>query len=397
MPTPDGPIRLSAVADVKVDSIESTSIARADGRPALSVAVLKDTDADAVEISHTVRDQIPSLEQKLGNNTTITTIFDQAPLIEQSIHDLAIEGLLGLAFAVLVILFFLFSIRATLITAISIPLSLLIAMIGVQLSDYSLNIFTLAGLTVAVGRVVDDSIVVVENIKRRDLGHRTLRPSDVLASVKEVAGAVTASTLTTVTVFAPVAIVSGVVGELFRPFAITIAVALGASLLVSMTIVPVLAYWFLRGGARRRQLAATAAEKPGATEASETHTAEETKVTRLQRGYLPILRFGLTHPLHHTWHRTAGLRRNAGLGNVAEDRLHWLGHRPNYARDPAEAAARHEVVDDQRRGRAGRESAARRPSGKELSGDDRRQPRTGHVPEHQHRGVHGPARRGCKG
>src|SRR6478672_982071 len=296
VPTPDGPIRLSAVADVKVDSIESTSIARADGRPALSVAVLKETDADAVEISHAVRDRIPSLEQKLGNNTKITTIFDQAPLIEQSIHDLAIEGLLGLAFAVLVILFFLFSIRATLITAISIPLSLLIAMIGVRLSDYSLNIFTLAGLTVAVGRVVDDSIVVVENIKRRDLGHRTLRPSDVLASVKEVAGAVTASTLTTVTVFAPVAIVSGVVGELFRPFAITVAVALGASLLVSMTIVPVLAYWFLRGGARRKQLAAAPAEKPGTTDAAETHTAEETKVTRLQRGYLPILRFGLTHP-----------------------------------------------------------------------------------------------------
>ena len=297
VPTPDGPIRLSAVADVKVDSIESTSIARADGRPALSVAVLKDTDADAVKISHTVRAQIPSLEQKLGNNTTITTIFDQAPLIEQSIHDLAVEGLLGLAFAVLVILFFLFSIRATLITAISIPLSLLIAMIGVQLSDYSLNIFTLAGLTVAVGRVVDDSIVVVENIKRRDLGHRTLRPSDVLGSVKEVAGAVTASTLTTVTVFAPVAIVSGVVGELFRPFAITVAVALGASLLVSMTIVPVLAYWFLRGGARRRQLAAAPAKESGATQAEESHTAEETKVTRLQRGYLPILRFGLTHPL----------------------------------------------------------------------------------------------------
>ena len=94
------PVPLSAVADVKVDSIESTSIARADGRPALSVAVLKDIDADAVEISHAVAATIPSLEQKLGNNTTITTIFDQAPLIEQSIHDLAVEGLLGLAFAV---------------------------------------------------------------------------------------------------------------------------------------------------------------------------------------------------------------------------------------------------------------------------------------------------------
>jgi multidrug efflux pump subunit AcrB len=297
VPTPDGPVPLSAVADVKVDSIESTSIARADGRPALSVAVLKDVDADAVEISHAVAATIPSLEQKLGNNTTVTTIFDQAPLIEQSIHDLAVEGLLGLAFAVLVILLFLFSLRATLITAISIPLSLLIAMIGLQLGDYSLNIFTLAALTVAVGRVVDDSIVVVENIKRRATGHRTLTTGDVVASVKEVAGAVTASTLTTVTVFAPVAIVSGVVGELFRPFAITVAVALGASLLVSMTIVPVLAYWFLRGGMRGQELAAqSAGEQAVAATEAETHTPEETKVTRLQRGYLPILRFGLRQP-----------------------------------------------------------------------------------------------------
>ena len=297
VPTPDGPVSLSKVANVKVDSIESTSVARADGRPALSLAVLKDADADAVEISHTVAAMIPSIQQKLGNNTTITTIFDQAPLIEQSIHDLTVEGLLGLAFAVLVILAFLFSVRATLITAISIPLSVLIAMIGLQLGEYSLNIFTLAAMTVAVGRVVDDSIVVVENIKRRAAGHQTLTAGDILTSVKEVAGAVTASTLTTVIVFAPVAIVSGVVGELFRPFAITVALALGASLLVSMTIVPVLAYWLLRGGARREQQAAqTAVDEADTAVEAESHTAEETKVTRLQRGYLPILRFGLGHP-----------------------------------------------------------------------------------------------------
>jgi HAE1 family hydrophobic/amphiphilic exporter-1 len=298
VPTPDGPVSLSAVADVKVDSIESTSIARADGRPALSLAVLKDTDADAVEISHTVAAMIPSIEQQLGNNAKITTIFDQAPLIEQSIHDLTVEGLLGLAFAVLVILAFLFSVRATLITAISIPLSLLIAMIGLQLGEYSFNIFTLAALTVAVGRVVDDSIVVVENIKRRAAGHRTLTTDDILASVKEVAGAVTASTLTTVIVFAPVAIVSGVVGELFRPFAITVALALGASLLVSMTIVPVLAYWLLRGGISRasQQTAHTAGDETDTAAAAEIHTAEETKVTRLQGGYLPILRTGIGHP-----------------------------------------------------------------------------------------------------
>ena len=298
VPTPDGPVALSAVADVKVDSVESTSIARADGRPALSLAVLKDADADAVEISHTAATMIPGIEQKLGNNTTITTIFDQAPLIEQSIHDLTVEGLLGLAFAVLVILAFLFSVRATLITAISIPLSVLIAMIGLQLGEYSLNIFTLAALTVAVGRVVDDSIVVVENIKRRAAGHPTLTAGAILASVKEVAGAVTASTLTTVIVFAPVAIVSGVVGELFRPFAITVALALGASLLVSMTIVPVLAYWLLRGGTSRQQqqTAQAAGDETDTAAEADSHTAEETKVTRLQRGYLPILRFGLGHP-----------------------------------------------------------------------------------------------------
>ena len=297
VPTPDGPVPLSTVADVKVDSIESTSIARADSRPALSLAILKDTDADAVEISHTVTAMIPSIEQQLGNNAKVTTIFDQAPLIEQSIHDLTVEGLLGLAFAVLVILAFLFSVRATLITAISIPLSVLIAMIGLQLGEFSLNIFTLAALTVAVGRVVDDSIVVVENIKRRAAGHRTLTTRDILASVKEVAGAVTASTLTTVIVFAPVAIVSGVVGELFRPFAITVALALGASLLVSMTIVPVLAYWLLRGGiGRKQQQTAQSAGDETDTAEAESHTAEETKVTRLQGGYLPILRFGLGHP-----------------------------------------------------------------------------------------------------
>ena len=133
----------------------------------------------------------------------------------------------------------------------------------------------------AVGRVVDDSIVVVENIKRRAAGHPTLRTGDILASVKEVAGAVTASTLTTVIVFAPVAIVSGVVGELFRPFAITVALALGASLLVSLTIVPVLAYWLLGGISRKQQQTAqTAGDQTDTAAEAEGHTAEETKVTR---------------------------------------------------------------------------------------------------------------------
>ncbi len=205
-----------------VRSVEATTIARSYGRPALSISVLKESTADAVKVSHEMRDLLPDLTQSLGQNASILVVFDQAPSIEQSIHDLTIEGGLGLIFAVLIILVFLLSVRSTIITAISIPLSLLIAMIGLQLADYSLNIFTLAAMTVAVGRVVDDSIVVIENIKRRDTGPGPLTAGEIVESVREVAGAVTASTLTTVAVFLPVAIVSGITGELFRPFSITV-------------------------------------------------------------------------------------------------------------------------------------------------------------------------------
>ena len=147
--------------------------------------------------------------------------------------------------AVLVILVFLLSIRSTLVTAVSIPLSVVVALLALWIGDYSLNLLTLGALTIAVGRVVDDSIVVLENIKRH-LGYGEAKRDAILTGVREVAGAVTASTLTTVAVFAPIALVGGFVGQLFTPFAVTVTVALLASLLVSLTVIPVLAYWFLK-------------------------------------------------------------------------------------------------------------------------------------------------------
>jgi multidrug efflux pump subunit AcrB len=212
----DGPFALSAVADVELVPAAETSIARADGLPSLSLTILKDPSANAVQLAHAIRDALPGLEQELGSGAKFTVVFDQSPMVEQSIHDLSVEGGLGLLFAIIVILVFLLSIRSTIITAVSIPLSLLIAMIGLWIGDYSLNIFTLAALTVAVGRVVDDSIVVIENIKRRHSG-RVMTAETVVDAVREVAGAVTASTITTVAVFLPVAFVGGTVGELFRP------------------------------------------------------------------------------------------------------------------------------------------------------------------------------------
>ncbi|MDN3482981.1 efflux RND transporter permease subunit [Arthrobacter sp. APC 3897] len=280
------PVTIGDVASVEIVEDENTSITRTNGQPTLAVSITKTPAGDTVGISHQVTDLLPALESELGNGATFTVVFDQAPFIEESISNLTTEGILGLGFAVLVILVFLLSVRSTLVTAVSIPLSLLVTFIGLLAFGYSLNILTLGALTIAIGRVVDDSIVVIENIKRH-LGYGTDKRTAILTAVREVAGAITASTLTTVAVFAPIAFVGGLAGELFRPFAITTSLALLASLLVSLTIVPVLAYWFLKSG---RPVADPAAYRAEAE-------ARESK-TFLQRGYVPILRTTQRHPVY---------------------------------------------------------------------------------------------------
>lgn len=245
IPTEKGPVAVGDVADVAIEKAPPTSLARLNGEPALTISITKAPEASVVSFSHEVARVIEAERAALGSGVQVTTIFDQAPHIEQSLHDLTTEGALGLVFAIGVILVFLLSTRATVITAISIPLSLLIAMVGLAVGGFSLSVLTLAALTIAVGRVVDDSIVVIENIQRH-CGSGELTAARIVGAVREVAGAITASTLTTVAVFAPIAFVSGVTGELFRPFAVTVTIALVASLLVSLTVVPVLASWVMR-------------------------------------------------------------------------------------------------------------------------------------------------------
>ncbi|GLW06914.1 hydrogenase expression protein [Microtetraspora sp. NBRC 13810] len=274
------PVKLGDVAEVERGLAEATSLTRTNGKPSLGVSITMTPDGNAVAISHAVRDDIPSLESALGGGAQVTVIFDQAPYVERSIEDLTTEGLLGLAFAVIVILIFLLSVRSTVVTAMSIPLSVVIALIALWLGDYSLNLLTLGALTISIGRVVDDSIVVLENVKRH-LGYGEPKRKAILSAVREVSGAVTASTLTTVAVFLPIAVVGGMVGELFAPFAITVTVALLASLVVSLTVVPVLAYWFLKAPVLTPE------------EARRTREEAEAKELRspLQRAYLPVLRF----------------------------------------------------------------------------------------------------------
>ena len=276
------PATIGDVATVALVENPVTSISRVNGEPALTIAVTKVPAANTVDVSTAVRAILPQLEAAVAP-ATFTVVFDQAPFIQQSIDALTQEGLLGLGFAVIVILLFLLSVRATIVTAISIPTSVLITFIGLQSVGYSLNILTLGALTIAIGRVVDDSIVVIENIKRHLVAGAD-RAATIVFAVREVAGAITASTITTVTVFLPISFVGGSTGELFRPFALTVTIALLASLLVSLTIVPVLAFWFLRApkvgvAVEATGPSETAAENPG----------------RLQQSYLPVIRFTLKH------------------------------------------------------------------------------------------------------
>ncbi|NQX12592.1 efflux RND transporter permease subunit [Microbacteriaceae bacterium VKM Ac-2855] len=300
---------IGSVATVAITDDPITSISRVDGKPALTIAITKLPAANTVEVSNGVKDELPGLEDTLGDGATFTTVFDQAPYIQQSIESLAEEGALGLVFAILIILLFLLSVRSTLVTAISIPTSVLITFIGLQTAGYTLNILTLGALTIAIGRVVDDSIVVIENIKRHlDLGEE--RAATVVGAVREVAGAITASTITTVAVFLPISFVGGTTGELFRPFALTVTIALLASLVVALTIVPVLAYWFLRPSKRARQAiaerheahhaASVAADAPVASRRAVKHAhageAEDDETpSRLQKYYMPIIHWTLKH------------------------------------------------------------------------------------------------------
>ena len=302
VPTPDGAVTVADFATVSIEKVPAQTISRVNGNPSLTLQVIPSQGANVVDISHGVNAELDRLAPIL--KADFVTIFDQAPYIEQSIHDLSVEGGLGLLFAVLVILAFLRSWRSTVIAAVSIPLSLLITLVGLWWSGNTLNILTLGALTIAIGRVVDDSIVVIENISRRR-GDSPLTIDGIVASVRQVAGAITASTLTTVAVFLPIAFVSGIAGQLFRPFAVTVSIALLASLVVSLTIVPVLASWFLNKAPKHRaadaapdaaaaaDAAVVAPESEAPSDLDEIHTAPD----RLQRTFMPALNATRRHPV----------------------------------------------------------------------------------------------------
>ncbi|MDQ0219579.1 efflux RND transporter permease subunit [Peribacillus cavernae] len=230
-------ILLKDIAKVETVS-EQSEKARFDEKDALSMAITKKQDANTVDVA----DDVIKVLDKYKNELDYSIGLDSATDVKKSVSSLVKEGLLGALFASIAVLLFLRNIRATLIAIVSIPLSLLVSAIFLKQLDVSLNIMTLGGMAVAVGRVVDDSIVVIENIFRRVRKSTDgMTNTIILDSTKEILKAITSSTITTVVVFLPLAFIGGITGEFFLPFALTIVFSLLASLFVAVTIVPIMA------------------------------------------------------------------------------------------------------------------------------------------------------------
>jgi HAE1 family hydrophobic/amphiphilic exporter-1 len=239
---PPAIVTLGDVATVVEAPAPVNGIARTDGLPSLSIQVIRDPNGNAISLSNDIHSRVAALH--LDSSDRLALIEDSATGIRASLNDLLLEGLLGALFAIFAIFLFLRSIRATLVTAVSLPTSVLVALLGTAIGGFSLNILTLAGLTIAVGRIIDDAIVVLENSYRHLQKGEPPRLA-ALNGASEVSKAVISSTLTTVAVFLPIALVGGIISKFFVPFSITVTISLLASLLVALTLIPVLVSFFL--------------------------------------------------------------------------------------------------------------------------------------------------------
>ncbi|MBJ6362683.1 efflux RND transporter permease subunit [Paenibacillus sp. GCM10012307] len=232
-------IKLAEIATVSTVTSQQ-EITRFNGKPSYVVEVIKNQNANTAEVANEVKELLTYEQENSG--LELHVIIDQGKDIEQSVSSLVKEGLFGALFCVIIIFLFLRNIRATLISILSLPLSIFATIAVLNQMDYTLNIMTLGGIAVSIGRIVDDSIVVIENIYRwrQEKGDQMSGKELAWHATREVIGAVTSSTVATVVVFAPLAFVSGIIGEFFRPFSLAVVISIVSSLLVSVMLIPVL-------------------------------------------------------------------------------------------------------------------------------------------------------------
>ncbi|MER2126162.1 efflux RND transporter permease subunit [Solibacillus sp.] len=239
-------VKLGDIATIeKVGKVQSVS--RTNGKDAISIQIVKGQDANTVTVVNAVKELIEE-EQKLISGLKIDISLDQGKPIEDSVFTMIEKAVFGGLIAILIILLFLRDFKSTIISIISIPVSVFMALLLLNWMDITLNIMTLGAITVAIGRVIDDSIVVVENIYRRmHLKDEKLKGRALIREATiEMFKPILSSTLVTIAVFAPLVFVGGMVGELFLPFALTMSFALIASLIVAITIVPALSHTLFR-------------------------------------------------------------------------------------------------------------------------------------------------------
>ncbi len=272
------PVSLGMVADIVQDTYEPTSFSRFNMQPSIGLMIQKEGDANTVSVARQVRQALDELsEESVGNFSQVqfNTVFDQAEEIEHALADLARSLLGGAALAIIVLLLFLKNWRTTMFIGLSIPAAIIATFTLLYFTDITINLMTLGGLALAAGMLVDNAIVVSENIYRHyQLGENPAEAS--INGAREVAGAITASTLTTISVFFPVVFLSGLAGQLFWEFALTVGCAILASLFMALTVIPLLASRSLQ---RKRDL-----------------QEERSKIPRL-----PLYRRSLKLAVDHPW------------------------------------------------------------------------------------------------
>ncbi len=233
------PLRLRDVATVRQGYKEREAIIRLGGREAVELAIYKEGDANTVSTADALDARLKTIREKLPADIELTTIEDQSVFIRNAIHDVKVDGVIGGLLSVLIIFLFLRDGWSTFVISLSLPVSIIATFFFMGQLGLSLNVMSLGGLALATGLVVDDSIVVLESLaKARERGLGILDAA--IAGTREVSMAVVASTLTTIAVFLPLVFVQGIAGQLFRDQALTVAIAIAVSLVVAMTLIPML-------------------------------------------------------------------------------------------------------------------------------------------------------------
>ncbi len=239
------PLKLQDVASVKDGFKEQTGDVRVNGRQGVALIISKQSDANTVQAAGQVKKELEKIKKVLPQGVDFEILFDTSEFTSNSLKNLSDTAIMSLIVVILVIFVFIRSFRGSLIMAISMPISIILTFAVLYLSDLTLNVISMAGLALAIGMLVDNSIVVLENIFRyRSLGHKSVEASEKGAS--EMSTAIIASTLTTLSVFVPVLFVPGITGQLFREMVLTVTFSLSVSLLVALTLVPMMASVLLK-------------------------------------------------------------------------------------------------------------------------------------------------------